>query len=420
MLPFDAAQAAVIAACRPRAAESVALIEAAGRVAARDVIALEDLVPFARSAMDGFAVRAADINGSAHRLPIAGAAYAAPGEARLAPGTAMAIATGAALPFGADTVIPIEHVEVVDGSIAVSRPVVVGAAIFPPGDDARRGDLLVSAGTLLGPASLGLLAAAGSADVEVYRKPRVAIVCGGDELVGAGETPGYGQVRNSNGVMLAAAVAAAGGFAQPPIFARDDRAAVRDALRGAFREADLVVTSGGASVGERDFVKAVCDELGVRFAFRMVALRPAKPTAFGSFGESVIAVLPGNPAAAFVAFMELVRPAIRALGGQRELRLPRVTATLAGTIRAKPERHFAAFAALSTGPAGLVATPLENQCSSLTRTAADAAGFIVVPPGQRTHAPGDRVDVDVFEWAKLTPPSGSPETRARDAFALSG
>jgi molybdopterin molybdotransferase len=334
-------------------------------------------------------------------LRIGGVVYAAPGARAHTPGTATAIATGAAIPAGADCVIPVEHVEVTDGAVTITRSVAPGTYIFPPGDDARRGDVLLARGTRVTPAGIGLLAAAGFERVDVHRQPRVAIICAGDELVAIAARPAHGQVRDSNGAMLAAALAAAGAIVQPPVRLTDDRGAIRRALADAFDAADLVVTTGGASVGERDFMKVACGDLGVTFLFRSVGLRPAKPTAVGRRGKSLVAVLPGNPSAAFVAMQEFVVPAVRALGGHADVRLPRVNAILQGTINAKPGRFFAAFAALAAGPDGFIATPLANQCSSLTRTAVDGAGFIIVPPGPHAYADGDRVDVDIFEWSRV-------------------
>jgi molybdopterin molybdotransferase len=218
--------------------------------------------------------------------------------------------------------------------------------------------------------------------------------------------------------MVAAALVAAGAVVGSTVRLKDDRDSVRAALREACDTADLVVTAGGASVGERDFMKAACGDLGVSFFFRSVALRPAKPTAFGRRGTTLVAVLPGNPAAAFVALHEFVAPAVRALAGQREVRLPRVSAALNGTVRAKPERHFAAFAALATGPSGFIATPLENQCSSLTRTAVDAAGLIIVPPGAHTYESGDRVEFDVFDWTRVSAAVHGARVRDRDRVAV--
>ncbi len=401
MAEFEAAQTAIGRACSPRAPESVPLEGAAGRVLAGDIIASEDLVPFARSAMDGFALCSADLGHLPATLPIAAAAFAAAGRVVHRRGTATAIATGAALPAGADCVVPIEDVSVHEGTLVVRRPVASGACVFPSGDDARTGDVLLPAGTRLGPAGLGLLGAAGITQVHVWNKPVVAVICGGDELVAIDRKPAYGQIRDSNGIMLTAALEAAGARVASVQRLPDERHRVVAALAQTFERADLIVTTGGASVGERDFLKSACAELGVEFFFERVALRPAKPTAFGRRGTTFIAILPGNPAAAFVAMHEFVRVAVRRLSGHAEGRLPRVKAKLDGTLHAKPERHFAAFAALTIDRNGFSAKPLANQCSALTRTAATANGFIVIPPGQHVYASGDDVAVDVFDWSAV-------------------
>jgi molybdopterin molybdotransferase len=225
-------------------------------------------------------------------------------------------------------------------------------------------------------------------------------------------------VRNSNASMLAAAVTALGGHVRAVAIVPDDRAELLHALREALDASDLVISTGGASRGERDYVKEAAKELGVEFAFERVALRPAKPSAFGvrprladPAGESdkksgcgrvaALVVLPGNPAAAFAGFHLLARPALRALAGADDPLPPEIVATLDGEIRSKPERHFAAFAELLATENGLVARPLENQCSSLTRTAAEACGFILVPPGEQTWSSGDSVRFVVVDWSQL-------------------
>ena len=402
LMAFPEAQSAIVASCGALASEPVALGAARGRVAAETLVATEDLVPFARSAMDGYAVASADLRDVPIALPVRGGAFAGSGTGTPhLRGTATPIATGAALPPGADAVVPIEDTVREGDRVRFAESVAPGDAVFPPGEDARRGDVLVEAGTALGPAAMGILAAAGTTTVRVHRRPVATVLCSGDELVDLAVVPGPGQIRNSNAPVIAAALADLGADVRAVISLADDRAAMRAALDAALNASDLVVTTGGASVGERDFVKPVCDELGVAFAFRTVALRPAKPSAFGRRGDAAIAVLPGNPAAAFVAFHELVHPAVRALAGYRDVLPPSVVASLDGEIRSKPGRHFAAFAALIAGPRGFVARPLRNQCSSLTRTVAEAAGFIIVPPGEAAYRDGDPLRFDVVDWAKL-------------------
>jgi molybdopterin molybdotransferase len=401
MIAFEEALRRIAVACAPLGIEDVRLAEAAGRVLGLTLRAPADLVPFARSAMDGYAVRAADtrVPGA---LAVRGAVYAGAGESFAhAAGTATQIATGAPIPPGADAVLPIEVVVRKDGVIHVGSAVAPGTHVFPAGEDARAGDELATAGTVVRPSTLGLLAAAGVARVPVFRRPRVAIVTTGDELVDLEREPGPGQIRNSNAVVMSTTVSALGGT----IAAVDQVSDDADALRAVFVEArsacDLLITTGGASVGERDLVKRLLRDAGCAFAFESVALRPAKPSAFGTLGDARVAVLPGNPSSAFVAFHELARPAFLALAGRADARMPRVRAALRGRIHGKAERTYAAYATLRLDGAGFVAAPLANQCSALTRTAADADGFIVVPPGRKEYATGDMVAVDVFDWSRV-------------------
>ncbi len=249
----------------------------------------------------------------------------------------------------------------------------------------------MAAGRRIGAADAGLLAAAGHVDVAVVRRPRVAVVTTGDEIVDPRLEPGHGRIRNSNAVTIAATAAEWGCEVGLQLHAADDAAKLRDALAGSLHACDLLITSGGASVGERDLVKATLKEIGCTFAFESVALRPAKPTAFATRGNVRVAVLPGNPSSAFVALHEIVRLAALSLAGAADVRLPRIAATLAtGYVHGKPERTYACYAALRCTSGAWEATPLENQCSALTRTASDAAGFIVVPPGSATTPPATR------------------------------
>jgi molybdenum cofactor synthesis domain-containing protein len=352
--------------------------------------------------MDGYAVRAVDSAGAPRTLPAGTAIYAERGRAAHVPGSATPIATGGSLPEGADAVIPIEETRPSsDGAeITLLRAVAPGEHVFPPGDDARAGDLLAPAGTLLTPHVLGLLAAAGVTRVAVHRLPRAAIVTTGSELVPLEATPAPGQIRDSNGVVIAAALREFGIASLALTSVDDDRDVLRTALDRVLAESDVVVTSGGASAGERDFVKAVAEELGVTFAFTSVALRPARPAGFGRRGGTILAVLPGNPASAFVALHEFVRPAVAALGG-RDGRMARVPALLDGRLHARPGRAYAAYTRVSFSNGRYVATPLENQCSALTRLAADADGFAIVPAGGDDLVEGDTVAVDIVSWERI-------------------
>ena len=410
MVTFDEAREIILATVRCLPAEQVALAEALGRVVAEDIVADADLVPYARSAMDGYALRSADIAGATPadpaRLPVVGKVLAEAGEAFLASDTAMAITTGAPIPRGADAVIPFEQLQRSDEYIVISTPAHPGSSIFPPAEDVRRGDLLVKRGEVLRPATLALLAFVGRAEVRVHRRPRVSIVCTGNELVDVAAVPGHGQIRNSNAFTLTALVSECGAEAKYCGTAADDRAVLRRLLESARDAADLLVTTGGASVGERDLVKGALAELGAEFRFRGVAMRPGKPIGFATWDTMPVCVLPGNPAAAFVGFYEFVRPALLRMAGRCSTALPVVRATLTGQVKSKPGHHYVILAGLALTAQGFQVTPLPNQCSVLVRTSAGANALIVLPEGPVSFAPGDTVEAQVLDWDRVV---GTPQ-----------
>ncbi len=404
MVAFDEARDTILAAVQPLPPEPVALADALGRVMAEDVVADADLVPFSRSAMDGYALRSADTQGAAPerpvRIPVTGKVLAGEGEVFLMPGTAMAITTGAPVPHDADAVVPFEQVERQRDAIVILVPVRAGNSIFPPAEDVRRGELLVERGASLRPATLALLAFTGRAQVCVYRRPRVGLVCTGNELVDVAATPGHGQIRNSNAFALSALIAECGAEARFAGAAPDERKALRAMLESARHSADLLLTTGGASVGERDLVKDVLAELGAEFRFHGVAVRPGKPIGFGVWDALPVCVLPGNPAAAFVGFYEFVRPALLRLAGRRSTSLPTVPATLRRAVKSKPGHHYVILAELELAQDGFAVTPLPNQCSVLVRTAAESNALIVLPQAASFQA-GETLEVQVLDWERV-------------------
>ncbi len=342
---FDEALRTILSAVHPLHSETVVLAQALGRIAANAVVADEDAVPFPRSAMDGYAVRANECALATHDnpidIPVAGQVFAEQGDSSLPLGAALAITTGAPLPYGADTVIPHERTERHGTMVGIFAPVDLGDCVFPPGEDFHRGDELVAAGEVLNPGKLALLAFAGRPTARVYRRPRVAIVCTGNELVDAAAIPARGQVRNSNAVALSALVLATGGEPRYEGVARDNRAALSAILQRGQVGADMLITTGGASAGERDLVKSVLTELGAKFHFTTVAMRPGRPFGFAEWGGMPVCVLPGNPAAAFTCFQKLVRPALARLSGHPATELPRLYARLdADTARASRSPPF--------------------------------------------------------------------------------
>lgn len=402
MTTIEQALSRILGAVRARPVEKVALDEALGRVAADNVISKEELVPFARSAMDGFAVRAAETRrasaASPLRMQIAGSAYAERGEARLAPGTAIAISTGAPIPIGADAVIPIERVEISESGIRFTATVAPGECVFPAGEDVRRGERIISRGEVLRAGQVALLAFAGQSKVQVHKRASLNILATGNELVEIGAKPRHGQIRNSNAPLLVSLAREAGAAARFVGVAPDKPAKLKAMLRAAKRAADIIVTTGGASRGERDYVKAALAELGAGFAFREVAMRPGRPVGFAMWSEVPVFVLPGNPAAAFVCWHVFVRPAILRISGRTSAIPGRVKARLTGRIHGREGMEYAVFARARFCDGGFEVTPLENQCSALVRSAAEANALAFVPSGKNELLAGDQVEVQLLDW----------------------
>ncbi|HEX2292446.1 MAG TPA: gephyrin-like molybdotransferase Glp, partial [Gaiellaceae bacterium] len=314
LLSIDEAQRRILERVQPLEPETVPLGEAAGRVLAEAARSRTDLPSFDSSAMDGFALRAEDTPG---QLPVRDRIPAGrPADRALQPGEAMGIATGGAVPDGADAVVPIEVVADHGNTIEVEEGVPRGAHIRPRGGDAALGDTVVEAGGLLGPAQLGALAAAGVADVACSRRPTAAVLATGSELRRPGEELRHGQVYDANTALLSAQLRSAGAEVEQVAPVADDEPAHREALEAGLR-ADVLVTSGGVSVGPHDLVRSVGAELGVEEVFWGVAVKPGKPLWFGTRGRTLVFGLPGNPVSALVSFELFVRPAVLALQGHR-------------------------------------------------------------------------------------------------------
>jgi len=393
LLNLEQAQALVLARAVPLPAETVPLASAAGRVLAAPARALVDLPPFPSSAMDGFAVRSSDLPG---RLSVVGASAAGrPAGVVLGPGEAIEISTGAVVPEGADAVVPVEYVVNHDNEIEVAEAPAAGAHVRPRGGDVAAGDTVLPAGRRLGAAQLGALAAAGVASVECGRRPRVAVLATGSELVAPGEPLAPGQIYESNGLMLAGALAAAGADIELLPLVADDERAHRHALERGLR-ADVLVTSGGVSVGPHDLVRAVEADLGVEEVFWRVAIKPGKPVSFGVRGSTLVFGLPGNPVSSLVGCELFVKPALRALQGEREP-LPRLeSGTLAAELRRTPARDEFARARSRLDQNGTVLEPLTGQESHMIVRAAGADALVHVPRGEGVLPAGSRV-----AWLRL-------------------
>jgi molybdopterin molybdotransferase len=388
MLSIDEARAAVLAEVRPLASQEVAIADALGRVLAQDVTAAADVPGFANSAMDGFAVRSGP---AGRRLRIAGESRAgAPATATLNDGEAIRISTGAMLPEGADAVLQIELVTEADGAITLEDDVARGRNVRHPGEDVRAGAKLLGAGTRLGPAELGAAVNAGRATVLCARRPRVAVLSTGDELVEPGAPLGPGQIHDSNAPMLRALAQQAGADTSTKRVA-DERAATEAAIARALDEADLLVLSGGVSVGPHDHVKPALAANGVDEVFWRVALRPGRPTWFGvrRSDDTLVLGLPGNPVSAYVTFTLFARPALAALQGA-DARARKITARLAVAIDRHPDRDECVRVRIDESGA---ATPTGPQGSHVLSSLLGADGLAVIPRGGEPLPAGVPVDV---------------------------
>lgn len=395
----EALQIVGLAAGAPRArGERVALCDALGRVLAEDVRLDLDMPPFDRSAMDGYAVRAADVRADAlpRRLPVVAHVLAGASSPRaLAAGESMAIMTGAPVPDGADLVIPIEWTSDPDAkrgeetSVSIDRTAPAGSSIAHRGGQAREGEIVASAGCRISPALLGALAAAGRATLEVAAPPRVEILATGDELVPLGHRPGPSQIRDSNGHALLAQTTAAGGrgIYRGPI--ADDGDRLRAAISAAL-SADLVLLTGGVSVGEKDLVPGVLEDLGVERLFHKWAVKPGGPLWFGKKGSTLVFGLPGNPAAAFVGFEVLVAPAIAARLGRPFAPRRAVRARISSPLPAPISRRQYVPVALDLSASPASATPVAWSGSGDPFGLARAQGLAIVPgAGEAVHAHAD-------------------------------
>jgi molybdopterin molybdotransferase len=384
---IDEALALVLAEVRFLGAEDVPVADAAGRVLADAARATVDLPPFASSAMDGYAVRAADTPGQL--VVVDHSAAGAPAECVLQVGQAIGISTGAVVPVGADAVVPVE-VTTRDGDVVQVASVVKLENVRPRGGDVRADDVVVERGTLLGPPQLGALAAVGLASVACGRRPRVAVLATGSELRRPGESLGPGEIYESNSTLLAAQLRSVG--ADPVVLApvADDEAATREALAEGLRH-DVLVSSGGVSMGEHDLVRRALAELGSREIFWRVAVKPGKPVSFGVAGETLVFGLPGNPVSSLVGFELFVRPALLHLQGAAEPGPRYRPAALGRAVRRDEGRDQLLRARSRAEGDTLLVEPVTGQESHMIGRAASADALVLVRRGEGELAAGSPV-----------------------------
>jgi molybdopterin molybdotransferase len=392
LLSVDEAQRIVLERAKPLDPERVPIERAAARVLAEPVAALVDLPPFPSSAMDGYALRSADTADPPIRLPIvARIAAGSPADRPLAPGEAMAISTGGVVPEGADAVVPLELVEESDEAIEVPEPVAQGANVRERAGDVSAGDVVLEAGARLGPAQVAALAAAGVSEVQCSKRPRVGILVTGSELRQLGEPLGAGEIYESNGLLLATALQLAGAVPAQLGVVADDADEHERAMERALLGFDMLITSGGASVGPHDLVRATQAKLRVEELFWGVSVKPGKPVAFGIRRDHLVFNLPGNPVSVLVTFELFVRPAVNVLLGVPDPLPEYRRATLAAAVKRNPHRDEYVRATRRREGDTVVVDPLPGRESHMIASAARADALVAVEAGDGELAAGEEI-----------------------------
>ena len=403
MISLEEARELVLSKVEPLPVETVPVLDAVGRVVAAPLSSDIDISPFAHSAMDGFAVRADDLAGASPESPVeldviaeiaAGDLYEGP----IASGQCVRIMTGAPLPDDADAVVKYEIVDVVSGDgkpgsrVAFAEPAKVRANVREAGEEAKAGEVIVEAGEVIGTAGVGFLAGCGVVEVPAHRRPRVAVISIGSELVDPSEVPARGKIRNSNSYALAACARAAGAVPTVLPIVEDSHDALAAVVRAAAADFDFIVTSGGASNGDFDFIKPVVEQLG-ELLIATVNMRPGKAQTFGIVDGTPVFGLPGNPAAAYVGFEMIVRPALRKMQGFTRFERPRVMAKLTRDMKKKDPRRIFLRSTLYRGDDGdYLVEPAQNQSSGLFGVIQRSNCMAIMPEGLESRTAGSLVE----------------------------
>jgi molybdopterin molybdotransferase len=401
LVSVEEARERLLAAVKPLSPLELPLQEAHGCVLAHDVVAERDIPDFASSAMDGFAVRSAEVAAATPSEPVelrivGRALIGHRPEATVGGGEAVRIATGAPIPAGADTIVPIENADVVGEMVRIRAGNPEGKHVRPSGEDARAGQPLVRAGRRLGAPEMGLLATAGASHPLVHPRPRVVVLSTGDELIPPTQSAEFGQVHDSNAYLLFGALREAGAAPVMAGIVPDDVDAFKEMVLNHLVQADAFVSSGGVSVGERDVVKAAFFRRG-EVDFYRVAMQPGMPQGFGHVEGKPYFGLPGNPVSVFVSFEVFIRPALMKMMGRKQLFRPQIRATLAEeVVGPRGKTQFARVLVRPTEGGGYEATPTGGRGSNLIATVSRANGLAIVSPGVERAAPGDEVDVWLF------------------------
>lgn len=401
MITVDEALDKILSYIHPLGYEKISLLDALGRVIAEDIYASRNIPPLDNSAMDGYALRSEDIRKASQEHPVrleviedlpAGFVSVKTIER----GKATRIMTGAPIPKGGDTVIPVEETKKEDGSVLIFKALPLGENIRKSGEDVKKGDRVISKGDKIRPAEVGMLASMGRSFISVYQRPLVAILCTGDELVDVDEEVDEIKIVSTNSYTLAAQVKECGAIPVQLGIARDRKEEIEGKLRQGIR-ADVIISSAGVSVGDYDFVKDVMKNLGMEMVFWKVAMRPGQPLAFGTIGGKPVFGLPGNPVSSMVSFDQFVRPSLLKMMGYRQLFRPVIDAILKEEIKKKLGSRFFIRGSVSLEKGQYFVTTTGEQGSGILRSMVRANGLIVIPEDQEIARAGEKVKVQLLD-----------------------